>query len=232
MMKSILIAFLLLVSGPALACPHDFVTSGADPTGVADATPVWNGLMAAEVPCLRVPAGEYSFQSPLAEIRHAPHIFSDGPLQALFWRDYSNGTFIAIRGKEGGKFARIALLAGAGTTGGHGLDVRSENGGFDTASSWVIEDVQVGGPGSFGWPCYFSGERTDAPAGLRVMQARNLRCFNGEHGAVAILNSFGMYISGLWTNGNVLCQGGSQNILIGVIQGGKPTDPPCKFYGF
>jgi len=174
--------------------PTNFLDHGADPTGAADQTTIWNNCLSwcdtnsADV--LIIPAGTYSFASKPNPISFPLTIIGAGFSNTRLRRDYTPSSadepFMHITWSYV-SFNTLDIVAGNGTSGGRGLSCVLTSSPA-TFGNWCWHrDIRVigaalEGDGTWKWCVYLDGSDPDSSQGLRDWKFDNCWLFDGSTG--------------------------------------------------
>lgn len=174
-------------------------------------------------------AGVYHFLTPPDPFPCGVILIGQGKGATILERNYSGGDFLAwVGGQEGGGgLTQLAVYAGAGTSGGHGVLVQAQAAHAigTIAGAVVLRDVTISGAGTWDWPLRLDGSgRTDCASacGVRIVRLDNVHLFQGMLGNLLCLNCISLeWIGGgsYGQNPGILFIGGTGNYLNADLQG-------------
>jgi hypothetical protein len=159
----------------------DIQVYGGKPDG-SDTTPALNAAVQAALvgsdKQVYFGAGDYAFLTVPAVIPGSVRIYGEGKATTVLHRAYQGGEFLLVTGNGFG-LRDISLYADAGTSGGVGLHLLASD-AIGPGGNHEIENVWITGLGTWIIPLLLDGiERTQAPAGLRAVNLKNVTAFNG-----------------------------------------------------
>ena len=198
-----------------------------------DATPALNqaarDACAGPIRTIQYEAGVYHFLTPPDPFPCGVILIGQGKGATILERNYSGGDFLAwIGGQEGGGgLTQLAVYAGAGTSGSHGVFVHAQAAHSigTIAGAVILRDVTISGAGTWDWPLRLDGSgRTDCSSacGVRIVRLDNVHLFQGVLGNLLCLNCISLEWIGGGSYGpmaDVLFVGGTNNYLNADVQG-------------
>lgn len=211
---------LILCSVPAWAV--DITTFGGVGDNATDNTPAFNAAVASceTTGCREItfPAGKFKFLSPPVPMRVGIYLRGASKSDTLLIRSYSGGHFLTWigsaptgKGMSGGA-EKLAVYAGAGTSGGFGIQLTGD--ANSRASFNHFSDIVVTGDGTWDISVYIDGSQLGAPLqGIRDVSFFNVSIFNATisplyiYNGVAVTFVGGGVFQGLGTTGDVYILG-------------------------
>jgi hypothetical protein len=206
---------------PALGASEVHISDlGGQPDG-SDTTPALAAALAASgsnsTPRrIHFGTGTYSFLTPPPVIANGMSLIGEGHSHTILERNYC-GNFLTVR-QQGSRVQDLTLFAGAGTSGGCGLRMVSDD--TDAGGNHVLDSVWITGPGTWTLPLYLDGSaRTIAPLGIRDCQLSNVMVFRSTWWLMQWWNAVGCvwYGGGAFpggvTSGYGIAVGGPQSTL-------------------
>lgn len=180
-MKSFFFVYLLSVSLSAFAAPFQGACDA-----VTDDTPSLNsqvaGALLSSYKEIHFPAGQCVFLSAPSPITGGVSLIGHGKSSTVFMRKYS-GNFLTIYG-QGSRIENLTLYADAGTTGGIGIHMVS-NENIGAGGNHVLRSLWITGSGIWAIPVFMDGSgKTVAPKGIRTVTAFDLSVFNATSWAL------------------------------------------------
>jgi hypothetical protein len=215
-MKKLLISIACaLLSTAALA--HDLTAFGGACDGVTDNTPALNAANAAALASatdktVNIPAGNCLFASQPNLITNGVSLIGQGKGTTVLIRGYS-GNFLRLLG-NGVRIENLSLHAGAGTSGGIGIEMVASN-TLGAGGNHVLRHIWITSGSGATWaiPLGAWGDgRTIAPIGIRTIYMQDVTVFNATFQAMTWWHCHGCE----WYGGGAYQGSGTtQQIVVG-----------------